>query len=157
MPDGSATGGSAGAGGSAGKAGNGGAAGSGGKAGASGAAGAAGKAGSAGSAGGSSDGGMCPGSAPQSGSHCDVNVDCIYGPITCTCIDPGPNGAWGCTGGPGGDGGGGDGSGGMCPATQPDFGDPCPDSGSLGPCLYNGGLTVCTCDPAGVGWSCIAH
>jgi hypothetical protein len=40
---------------------------------------------------------------------------------------------------------------------EPDFGDPCVDGGSLGPCLYGGGHSECTCDPAGVGWSCVRH
>jgi hypothetical protein len=169
MPDGGATGGTAGAAGSGGKGGTAGAAGAGGKGGSAGAAGSGGKAGSSGAGGAAGsagkdggtagsgmdggDGGQCPATPPPPGSACNINMDCIYGPIVCACIDPGPNGVWGCNGGPT-DGGGGDG--GMCPALQPDFGDPCPDGGFLGPCLYDGGHSECTCDTS-VGWSCIRH
>jgi hypothetical protein len=95
---------------------------------------------------------------PMTTTDCDVVGDCLYGPVTCTCIDPGPNGNWTCTGGPPPEGGGGgDGSGGMCPAMEPTFGDPCVDGGSLGPCFYDSGHSECVCDPTGAGWSCIRH
>ena len=171
MPEGGTTGGSAGAAGSGGNAGAGGAAGSGGKAGAGGAAGSGGAAGNGGKAGSSGAGGgaagspgkdaspdapSCPASAPQPGSSCTDDLDCTYGTTICTCIDPGPNGVWGCSGGPGPEGGASDASG-SCPAMEPTFGDPCVDGGSLGPCFYNGGHSECTCDPTGVGWSCVRH
>jgi hypothetical protein len=162
MPEGGTTGGSAGASGSGGQAGAGGASGGGGKAGSSGAAGSGGKAGSsgAGGAGGSKDAGAdgpsCPSNAPQPGSACTADLECTYGTTICSCIDPGPNGTWGCSGGPGPEGGSGDASG-TCPAMEPGFGDPCADGGSLGPCIYDGGHSECTCDPIGVGWSCVRH
>jgi hypothetical protein len=156
------SGGSSGAAGSGGKGGGSGASGSSGAAGKAGGSGAAGSAGSGGKDGGtggsadaSSDAAGCPSSAPQPGTPCTVDGDCIYGPLTCTCSDPGPNGSWLCSGGPSPEGGGGD-SGGMCPATEPSPGDPCPDGGYLGPCLYDSGHSECTCDPA-VGWGCIRH
>lgn len=152
-------GGTAGAAGSSGKGGAGGtagAAGSGGKGGASGAAGGGGKAGSAGA--GMTDGGaiMCPATQPSPATPCNVQEDCTYGPVTCTCIDPGPDGVWACAGGPPPDGGGGGGDGGMCPADIPPPRDPCPDSGFLGPCLYESGHTECRCDPT-EGWGCVRH
>jgi len=168
-----ASGGSAGAGGSAGKAGASGAGGAAGAAGSAGAAGAgkAGASGAGGAAGGGQDGGKaggagasmdasgdantCPATQPAGGSGpCDVEVDCDYGSVRCTCLDPGPNGSWACVAPPGDSGGGNDS--GMCPADVPSFGDPCPDSGFRGPCLYDSGHTECTCDPTS-GWGCIRH
>ncbi|HMI84223.1 MAG TPA: hypothetical protein VK550_09020 [Polyangiaceae bacterium] len=177
MPDGSATGGSSGAAGCAGKGGNSGAAGNAGaagRAGSSGAAGAGGSAGSAGAAGAagsagkdggaagsagtgmdaSPDGGQCPATPPAPGGDCDVIEDCLYGPVTCTCLSPGAMGSWACSGGPS-DGGNTD-TGGLCPAAEPSFGDPCADAGFLGPCLYDSGHSECVCDPA-AGWGCIRH
>ena len=173
MPDGSATGGTAGAAGSGGKGGSSGAAGAAGKGGSSGAAGSSGAGGTAGAAGaagkdggsagsagsgtdGGGDGGRCPATQPSPGGQCSDDVDCTYGPVTCSCLDPGPMGTWACSGGPVDGGPVGDAAG-MCPPMQPDFGDACPDGGYLGPCLYDSGHSECTCDPAGVGWSCIRH
>jgi hypothetical protein len=114
-----------------------------------------GSAGSDGSAGASRDAsadgpGKCPPRQPTPGDHCNVEDNCPYGPVMCNCFDPGPQGTWACTSGPVPDGGGD-----MCPAVEPTFGDPCPDSGSLGPCFYDSGHSECVCDPLGVGWSCI--
>jgi hypothetical protein len=164
MPEGGTTGGSAGASGSGGKAGASGASGSGGKAGNGGAAGSGGKAGNsgAGGAGGSpgkdasTDGPSCPANAPQPGSACTAELDCIYGTIVCTCIDPGPNGTWGCSGGPQPEGGSGD-AGGMCPAAEP-IGESCPDAGlPIGPCLYSGGHLSCSCPVGAADWACEQH
>jgi hypothetical protein len=147
--------GAAGAAGSSGKGGASGAAGSAGKAGAAGAADAGGKAGAAGA--GMTDGGpMCPATQPAPTDACNSQEDCRYGAVTCTCIDPGPDGRWGCSGGPLPEGGSG-GDGGMCPATEPRFGDPCSDAGFLGPCIYDSGHAECRCDPDTGGWGCIRH
>jgi hypothetical protein len=162
--DGGTTGGAGGTAGAAGSSGKGGAsgaagaAGSSGKGGASGAAGSGGKAGAAGAAGaGMTDGGpMCPATQPAPTDACNSQEDCRYGAVTCTCIDPGPDGRWGCSGGPLPEGGAG-GDGGMCPATEPRFGDPCSDAGFLGPCIYDSGHAECRCDPDTGGWGCIRH
>jgi hypothetical protein len=164
--DGGTTGGSAGSsgaagsGGRAGSSGAAGAAGSGGKGGASGAAGGSGAAGKAGSAGaGMVDAGadtttICPGMQPLQNQECNNTVDCFYGPVTCTCVDP-PMGSWTCSGGPPPDAGGSETSG-LCPATRPDPGDACSDAGFLGPCIYESGHVQCMCDPAS-GWGCVMH
>jgi hypothetical protein len=166
------SGGSAGAGGSAGKAGAsgaGGAAGKGGGAGTAGAAGAgkAGASGAGGSAGAGQDSGtggsagssmdasadanQCPAMQPIPASPCNVEVECIYGPVSCSCLDPGPDGIWACHGGhdagPASDGG-------RCPADDP-TGTFCPDAGlPIGPCLYPGN-TTCNCNVGDVEWFCI--
>ena len=159
------SGGSAGAGGSAGKggaAGSAGAAGAG-KAGSSGAGGSAGSgaadSGTGGSAGSgmdaSGDGGQCPAMQPTPGAQCNhVEGDCFYGGgVTCSCLDPGPDGIWACHGGPH-DGGGTDG--GRCPAEVP-LGVACPDAGlPIGPCLYDGN-TTCTCAVGETEWTCIRN
>jgi hypothetical protein len=149
MPEGGTTGGSAGASGSGGKAGAGGASGAGGKAGAGGAGGSPGKDAS-------TDGPSCPANAPQPGSACTDDLECKYGTNVCTCVDPGPNGSWGCSGGPGPEGGSGDASG-MCPAVEP-IGESCPDAGlPIGPCLYSGGHLSCSCAVGATDWVCEQH
>jgi hypothetical protein len=154
MPEGGTTGGTAGASGSGGKAGAGGASGSGGKAGGGGAGGSAGKDGGLGGTAGMDAGPSCPASAPQPGSACTDQVDCTYGTTVCTCIDPGPNGTWGCSGGPPPDGGSGD-AGGKCPDSAP-LGESCPDAGlPIGPCIY--GTLSCSCPVGATDWMCENH
>ena len=146
-----------GAGGSAGKAGSAGAGGSAGSAGMDGSAGSAGSAGTTGDGGasdGNVDGGMCPATQPTVGDSCNVEEDCVYGAVTCSCLDPGPSGIWACNGGPPADAAVDSAAG--CPAEAPVPLDPCPDSGPLGPCLYDMGHSVCNCQPGG-GWECIRH
>jgi hypothetical protein len=156
------SGGSGGAAGSGGKAGSSGAAGNGGSAGSSGASGSAGSAGKDGGTGGSagsgpdasSDGGQCPATQPIPATACADDVDCVYGPVTCTCLDPGPDGLWACVGDP--DAGNVGDSSGICPAESP-IQEDCPDSGPAGPCIYEQGHLVCRCLAGATTWVCERH
>ena len=168
------SGGSAGAGGSAGKAGGSGAGGAAGKGGAAGTGGSAGAAGGkAGASGRRGVGGRRRGqwkgrqrrhehgrerrrrSMPRHAAHAGLAMRrrsrLPLRDVTCSCLDPGPEGIWMCHGGTH-DGGGSDA--GRCPADDP-TGTFCPDAGlPIGPCLYPGN-TTCTCSVGDVEWSCI--
>jgi hypothetical protein len=95
---------------------------------------------------------VCPAMQPASNTDCAVEADCMYGATICTCVDPGPDGRWACSGDHDG-GHGGEDSGATCPADDPS-GTSCPDAGlPIGPCRY--GNTTCNCAPGDVDWVCI--
>ena len=96
---------------------------------------------STGAGGSSSDSGTgCPSAQPAANDPCNVDHDCTYGSLTCSCVDM----LWTCNGAPPEGGAG-------CPMADPDPGESCTQQGLI--CNYSGGLT-CTCDTTD-GWSCV--
>jgi len=96
--------------------------------------------GSGGAGGSSSDAAAgCPSVQPAANTACDLDHDCTYGAVVCSCVDM----LWTCSGPPQ-DGGAG------CPMADPADGESCSVQGLV--CDYFG--LVCTCNTQ-TGWTCV--
>jgi len=97
--------------------------------------------GSGGSGGATSDAGAaCPPTQPLANTACDLDYDCAYGLVICSCVAS----LWTCNGPPPEGGAG-------CPMADPEPGESCTTQGLV--CHYGGGLD-CTCDTQ-TGWMCV--